>query len=138
MRKIWILSFILLCGACLRFYGLDAESLWADEGITVRTVSDSFTAMKQILAKAIHPPLHYLILHPFTHLFGNSEFVVRLPSAIFGIMSIFMTYCLGKSLFNARTGFIAAGLVALSYFQIRYSQEARNYALLNMLALCSY
>ncbi len=137
-RQIWLLSFILVCGAILRLYGLDTESLWADEGITVRTVSDSFAAMQQILAKAIHPPLHYLILHPLTHVFGNSEFVVRLPSALFGIVSIFMTYRLGKRLFNAPTGLTAAGLVALSYFQIRYSQEARNYALLNMLALFSF
>lgn len=137
-RKVWLLGFILFCGAVLRFYDLSAESLWADEGITVRTVSDSFTAMQQILSKAIHPPLHYLILHPLTHIFGNSEFVVRMPSVIFGIVSIFMTYVLGRRLFNTPTGFIAAGLVALSYFQIRYSQEARNYALLTMLALFSY
>ncbi len=137
-RKVWILGLILLCGAVLRLYGLDSESLWADEGITVKTVSDTFAAMKQILAKAIHPPLHYLILHPLTQAFGNSEFVVRLPSAIFGIVSIFMTYRIGKLLFDTRTGLLAAGLVALSYFQIRYSQEARNYALLNMMSLFSY
>ncbi len=137
-RKMWLLGMILLCGAILRFYGLGAESLWADEGITVRTVSDTFAAMKQILARAIHPPLHYLILHPVAHTFGNSEFVVRIPSAIFGIVSIFMTYRIGKLLFDTRTGLFAAGLVALSFFQIRYSQEARNYALLNMLSLFSY
>lgn len=137
-RKVWLLGSILFCGVILRFYGLGAESLWADEGITVQTVSDSFAAMQQILSKAIHPPLHYLILHPLTHVFGNSEFVVRLPSALFGIVSIVMTYLLGKRLFNTQTGLIAAGLVALSYVQIRYSQEARNYALLNMLALFSY
>lgn len=137
-RKMWFLSLLLLCGAVLRFYGLESESLWADEGITVRTVSDTFAAMKQILATAIHPPLHYLILHPLTQTFGNSELVVRLPSAIFGVVSIFMTYRIGKLLFDTRTGLFAAGLVALSYFQIRYSQEARNYALLNMLSLFSY
>ena len=49
-----------------------------------------------------------------------------------------MTYRLGKLLFNTRTGLLAAGLVALSYLQIRYSQEARNYALMTMLALCAY
>ncbi len=137
-RKMWLLGLILLFGAILRLYGLDSESLWADEGITVWTVSDSFAAMKQMLAKAIHPPLHYLILHPLVHTFGNSEFVVRLPSAIFGMISVFMTYRIGKLLFDTRTGLFAAGLVALSFFQIRYSQEARNYALLNMLSLFSY
>ena len=136
--RAWLLGVILLCGAILRFYGLDFDSLWADEGITVHTVSSSFAAMKAILAKSIHPPLYYLLLHPVTQAFGNSEWVARLPSAIFGVVSIFMTYRLGKLLFNTDTGLLAAGLVALSYFQIRYSQEARNYALMTMLALYAY
>ena len=81
-QRSWIVGIILLCGALLRFYGLGAESLWADEGITVSTVSNAFTAMQEVLAKSIHPPLYYLILHPFVQIFGNSEWVARLPSAM--------------------------------------------------------
>ena len=137
-RKTWILLLILMCALCLRIYGLGTESLWADEGISVRTVSVSFTEMKHLLSRAIHPPLHYLILHGWTHLFGNSEFSVRFPSVIFSLISIFMAYQVGCLLFDRTTGIFAALLVSLSLFNIRYAQEARNYSLLCMLGLTSY
>jgi uncharacterized membrane protein len=112
--------------------------LWADEGISVRTVSGSFTEMKHLLSRAIHPPLHYLILHGWTHLFGNSEFSVRFPSVMFSLISIFMAYRVGGLIFDRTTGIFAALLVSLSLFNIRYAQEARNYSLLCMLGLTSY
>ena len=99
-RRTWLLILILVCGLCLRIYGLGTESLWADEGISVRTVTASFAEMKQVLSKAVHPPLHYLVLHGWTRLFGDSEFSVRFPSVLFSLVTVLMSYRIGSLLFD--------------------------------------
>jgi mannosyltransferase len=71
-------------------------------------------------------------------LFGDSEFSIRFPSLIFGVLSIGAIYQVGKLLFDARKGLIAAFLLALSTFHIYYSQEARPYSLTVFLALLSF
>ena len=70
-------------------------------------------------------------------IFGQSEFSVRFPALIFGVLSIFMIYKLGKALFNPEIGLISALILAVSPFQIHYSQEARPYSLLMLLSLIS-
>ncbi len=137
-RQTWLLALILGGGLLLRVYDLGTESFWLDEGITIRTITASWTEMKQILSGSVHPPLYYLLLGSWTALFGSSEFAARMPSVIFGLVSIFMAYRVGRLLFDTHVGLFAALFVALSLFQIRYAQEARNYSLLCMLSTMSY
>ena len=133
-RSAVALGAILLVGLALRLLGLGSESLWFDEGITVSLLR---APLAEMLAASDRPPLYYVILHPWTRLSGASEFAVRLPSALFGLATVYLTHRLGAVLFERRVGLIAAAMVALSLFQIRYSQEARNYMLMCMLARSS-
>jgi len=84
-----------------------------------------------------HPPFYYIILYFWISVFGSSEFAVRFPSAIFGVLSIFMLYKVGKILFTSKIGVYAALIMAVSVFQIKYSQEARMYSLLTFTTLTS-
>jgi 4-amino-4-deoxy-L-arabinose transferase-like glycosyltransferase len=68
---------------------------------------------------------------------GKSEALLRLPPAIFGIGTIIVTYYLGKTLFDRKTGLIGALFVSISPFLIYYSQEARAYSQLAFLATAS-
>ena len=43
------------------------------------------------------------------------EFVVRLPSALFGMLGVLMTYGVGKRLWNRRVGFLAAVVLATGF-----------------------
>lgn len=79
-------------------------------------------------------PLRYLILH-FFMLLGSNEFIVRLPSLIFGIAGIIGIYFLGNALFGASTGFLSSFLLASSMWHIRHSVSASNYALYVFLSL---
>jgi 4-amino-4-deoxy-L-arabinose transferase-like glycosyltransferase len=47
------------------------------------------------------------------HLFGLNEFSVRLPSAIAGILSILLTYEIGKILFNRQIAWLGAAILML-------------------------
>ena len=89
----------------------------------------------------IHTPelnmvLYYTLLREWMH-FGQTEFVIRSLSALFGIAAIPAVYRLGRRLFDVPTGLIAAALLATHSFHIRYSQEARAYSLqVFLLILC--
>ncbi|OUC08677.1 hypothetical protein RY27_07540, partial [Litorilinea aerophila] len=57
-----LLAFLLLLGAGLRFYRLDASSLWSDEGNTWALMGRSVARIAQDAAANIHPPGYYWLL----------------------------------------------------------------------------
>jgi 4-amino-4-deoxy-L-arabinose transferase-like glycosyltransferase len=54
------------------------------------------------------PPFMYWMMQASASIFGETEFAVRLPSAIFGLMTALLVYHLGRKMFNARVGLWAA------------------------------
>ena len=136
----WIkiaLLLILVLAAFLRFYHLDAQSLWADEGNSVSLSGRSLPSITAGAGHDIHPPLYYYLLHFWMRVFGNSEFAVRALSALLGTALVYLTYLLGRRLSNYRLGLVAAFLSAISPFQVYYSQETRMYILLAALSALS-
>jgi hypothetical protein len=106
------LSFIVLLGAGLRFYGIARESLWMDEATTVRCAD---LALSEIWSQPCDtsPPLYYALQRAWL-LFGRSEAALRSLSAVVATLSILITYALGRHL--AGTG---AGLLRCSRWQMR-------------------
>ncbi len=136
-EKLW-LWLIILGGAALRFYRLDAQSLWQDEGLQYFVASaDSVGAvLDRTRWRTWHPPLAYVINHFFL-LAGNTDFFLRLPSALFGIGSLPIFYVLTKRLASEHTAMVALAVMAISPFHIWYSQEGRMYAQLVFFSLLS-
>lgn len=119
---------IFLLGVLLRLFNLGRDSLWLDELVSFQIASKpTFIEVYSAALLDNHPPLHYLLLHIMTY-FGESEFILRFPSAVFGILTIPVAYKLGEYYFGKSEGLISAFLLSISYFHIRYSQEARMYA----------
>ena len=144
-KQVWfrwlVLGVIILLALCLRFYRLDGQSLWADEGNSAALAARNLATITRDAAHDIHPPLYYYLLHFWVRIFGNSETALRSLSALMGTVLVFATYLLGRELFNRRVALIASFLAALSPLQIYYSQETRMYvpaALLAALALYSF
>jgi mannosyltransferase len=133
-----ILLLVLLLGMALRLYQLDADSLWLDEVKTGITSRLDFVSMVNYQAeKSVHPPLLYMVTHFFLASMGESDFVVRLPAALLGSLSLLLVYEVGKLLWTRREGVIGAFLLAISAYHVRYSQEARHYSLMVFLGLLS-
>jgi len=128
---------ILLLASFLRFYRLDAQSFWNDEGNSARIAERTVQLIVEGAAGDIHPPGYYLLLHCWRGLVGQSEFALRAFSVFAGLMAVTFTYTLGRRLFGVVTGLLAAFLAALSPLAIYYSQEARMYALLAVLSAAS-
>src|ERR1044071_10196409 len=107
---------IIALGAALRVYKLDGESLWLDEAYSIKFSQEAPAGIIEATAKDVHPPLYYFALHYWMMAFGDSDTAVRLLSALFGILAIFVIYRLASRMFDRATGLLAAGLVALSRF----------------------
>jgi len=69
------------------------------------------------------PPVYMYLLVPSIALFGLTEFAVRLPSAIAGILTVIMTYLLVRDLFkNRKLALLASFFIAISPWHIYYSR----------------
>jgi uncharacterized membrane protein len=125
---------ILLVSLAIRLISLN-QSLWLDEGTTALVaklpLSDVFT---KFLPGDFHPPLYYLIVKLWTVVFGYSEISLRMPSVIFGIAAVYMIYLIGRKVQNNNLGLLASAFIATSGLMIYYSQEARMYSLVVLLA----
>lgn len=127
----------LLLGSALRLLNLNADSLWADEIVTGTLARlDAPTLINVVSVYDDHPPLIYLIAHALIG-FYDADFILRLPAAFAGILSISVLYILGKRLWGAPAGILAAFLAMIWPTLIRYGQEARQYALLSLFAAFS-
>jgi uncharacterized membrane protein len=130
---------IILIGLFLRVYDLGTQSIWYDESSSVWIAKMSFLSQVVQATRSFElaPPLYFIILHYWIALFGTSEVALRSLSALFGVLAIPVIYVLGRRLFNDEVGLLAALILALSSFNIWYSQEARMYSLMVLLALLS-
>lgn len=134
-----VLLFVLALATFLRFYLLDGQSFWNDEGNSARIAERSLQLITEGAAGDIHPPLYYYALHAWRGVFGASEFALRSFSTILGVLLVGLTFLIGRKAFSAGVGLLAAFVAAINPFQIYYSQEARMYMLLAVIgAVATY
>lgn len=128
---------VLLLAAGIRFHLLGAQSLWNDEGNSLRLAQRSVGDLIDAAGRDIHPPGYYLLLKAWTGVAGTSEFALRALSALAGLVAVALAMALGRALFARLAGITAGLLVALSPLAVTYSQETRMYAQLALLAAAS-
>jgi uncharacterized membrane protein len=124
-----VLLIYILGGFALRLYRLGADSLWYDETVSALLASKSLPDLIAHTARDIHPPGYYLLLHLWTRLSGDTEFALAFFSVVFGLLLIPLTYALARRLLGRTVAVWAALLVAVSPFNLWYSQEVRMYTL---------
>jgi uncharacterized membrane protein/tetratricopeptide (TPR) repeat protein len=129
-----VLFFVLFAGVFLRFFYLNHILLYDDEPL--HQIRISYQPLPFAFAHYNGSALFTLLIHALLRL-GDIVLMARLPSALFGAITIIAVYVLGTAFFSKREGLIAAGLAALSPFLIRYSQYSRAYALFVLLSLLS-
>jgi mannosyltransferase len=128
----------IIIGAGLRVYHLGTQSLWLDEAYSVDMAKQSFLSVITYLDpnNTNQLPLYNTLLHFWMNL-GHDEFTLRLLSTIFAVGSIPVLYWLGCRLVSKRTGLIGAILLAVSPFDILWSQNARVYTIVVFFSLLS-
>jgi len=123
----WAVLGVALAGLALRLVSL-GSGLWFDE---IQTLVDyvrlplprmlaTFDSQNQHL-------LYSLAARGSIALLGESAFALRLPAVLFGVASLYAVYRFGRLVAGWREGLLAAGLVAVSYHHVWFSQNARGY-----------
>ena len=128
--KTWLL-FITALAFALRLYGLDTQSLWFDEILMVFLAWLSwYDGLVRLLGHGIQltPLFHWVVKLWLT--VGDSDWLLRFPSLVFGVLTIPVVFQLGKTYFNTQTGLLTALVFAINPYQIWYAQELRLYVFL--------
>lgn len=129
---------LLILAFMLRLQSLAFQSLWRDEADAVRfALAPLPDVIKTFSQPGFNGPLYFLMLRGWIGLAGQSEFAIRFPSLLFGVIGIALIYSLGTRLFSRPIGLIAATLLAVSGYHVWYSQEAKMYTLITALALAA-
>ncbi|WP_409316040.1 glycosyltransferase family 39 protein [Pseudomonas sp. KCJK9016] len=128
---------VLIIALALRFYGLERPFFWADEAFSLRLGSLPIDQIWYFSGRDVHPPFYYFVLHIWSLIWGESQYAARALSAVCGSMAVVCSACLVRTVAGARGGLVCGILSAFLPIAIRYSQEARMYALLSLLVVAS-
>src|SRR5688500_17732413 len=131
-----VAGLVVLLGisAWLRPGSLDA-AFWIDEAISVGVSSYGFFEVPDVLRLDGSPPLYYLLLNLWMQAFGDGETATHTLSLLFALLCVPVAWWAGRSLYGARTGWIAALLAALNPYLTYYAQETRMYSLQALLSI---
>ena len=133
-----ILGAVTLAALALRLWGIDARSISHGEvyvpGIPlIAGISeppprhDFYHALLWHFHAEPHPIGWYLSMLGWTDIFGTSPAALRIPSALYGAASVVIVGLIGRRVYTAPVGLLAAGILALHGFHIFWSQTARMY-----------
>lgn len=137
MKK-YILILIIILAFVLRTYklGSNPPSLYWDEASLgynaysiLKTAHDEhgkFLPITNFGAFGDYkPPLYIYATVPSIAILGFSEFAIRFPSALFGVLTVLLTYFLAKKLFeDERIALTAAFFLAISPWHLQFSRGA--------------
>ena len=126
--------FAFVFAAASRFWRLDIQSLWLDEGATWAEVTGKSYAVlvRELISPDAAYPLYHLLLKGWVDLGGDSEFWLRMPSALFGALAIALL-----TLFVPRQpqrGFLLVLLTTAPMF-LWHAQDAKVYSMLLCVAV---
>ncbi len=130
-----IFLIIIIVATGLRFYKLDQfppSISWDEAAVGYNAFSianygkDEYGEVFPLFFKSFGDdkhPVHIYLTAVSVKLFGLSEFSIRLPVALFGVMNVIIIFFLAKFLFKSEIiGLIASFLLAISPFNLHFSR----------------
>jgi 4-amino-4-deoxy-L-arabinose transferase-like glycosyltransferase len=135
MRSDWLPpASLLLLALAARLHGLTSQ-LWHDEISALGSIRRPALEIATTWPGASSHVLYELLARAGWVAFGEGPLGIRLPAALLGAAAVPLLYWLVLPWFGRRAAWFVAGLFALSYHHIFYSQNARGYTTLIFFAL---
>ncbi|QXZ15638.1 glycosyltransferase family 39 protein [Pseudomonas sp. AO-1] len=124
------LAAVLIIALCVRFYSITVPVIWYDEAYSLLLAREAPARIWALTALDVHPPLYYVLLHYWVAVWGESPLAARAFSVLADVGTLLLCIKLMSLVSTRQATWIAALLLALLPISVRYSQEARMYALL--------
>jgi 4-amino-4-deoxy-L-arabinose transferase-like glycosyltransferase len=143
LKDHWTLLKIIACaaitlGVYLRLAGINSKSLWLDEVMTVDDVNmPTLAAMFSHFKNLPLPPLYYISLWTWVGFWGLNDVSIRSLSTVSGLLALPVMYLTWRPLLGPRAMAWAMALLALNSYHIAYSQDAKMYSMVWLLAIAS-
>lgn len=135
MKK-YIIPAIFALALFLRLFDLGLARFWYDESFTALLTRLDIPHLVLATAGDTHPPLYYLVVWLTARTLGTSEAALRLPSVIFSMLSLWLTWRIARKIgLSEPVRMAVLVFMAINPLEIGYAQEARMYALFQALVL---
>ncbi len=129
---------VMLLSFVVRWIDIE-RGLWLDELHTSWVVADGFNDVGQRAVAGNQAPLYFFICKACVWTLGHHEWTLRLTSLLAGICLPLIVWQVLRRLTRSQLiPLSAALLIAIDPYFIRYSQEARPYALLQLFGLLQF
>jgi hypothetical protein len=131
-----LLAAVLALAAGLRLWQLDRAALWEDDYLNLDRALLPLGLMWDLqkwqgpadTPYDFQPPLSFALEHLALDV-SRASAAARMVSVAAGVLAVWGTFALGRGLFGAGPGLLAALLVCLSLFHIEYSRAIKAYGL---------
>ncbi len=127
----------VLAAFALRVFRLGEQNVWWDEALAIWAVRQSFAGVTAWTASDVHPPLFFWTLWGWVRLVGQTELAARFLTVVWGVLTVALAGAIGLRLAGRPAGVIAVVLVAVSPFEVAWSQELRMYMLASLAGLAA-
>lgn len=130
-------ALITLIAIVMRSYRLGSD-LWLDEITPI--VDYGHMPVVQVIGSYLRTNNHLLntlLTNLSIGVFGESEWSVRLPAMVFGVATIPLFYWVARLALSRWASVAAAGVLAVSYHHIFFSQNSRGYSAALFFALAT-
>ena len=130
---LWLLACVVLAGAVVRFWGLGSVGLHGDEKTMALPVMSLVNHGLPLMPSGMFYPRavgQLYLMAVAVMAFGQSEWALRLPSALCGVLLIVLTWKVGARFLTPRWNLALAAAVAFLPSFIEDAQTARMYVFL--------
>ncbi len=143
-RELYIkVILFVICGILFTYHLGSALPIIESEKFYFQSVKEMFarhdwiTPYYQGRFRFQKPILFYWLVSLSYLTFGINNFAVRFPSAVAGVLTVIFTFNIGRRLFDRKTGFLAAGILATSALFFMYARYASPDMVLTFLIVLS-
>jgi hypothetical protein len=126
---IWAILTALMIFAASMFSHYTADlALWGDEAFSSEaSAQPNVRAVIEFVEPDIHPPLYFLLLHGWRQVAGADVFWLRMPSLMAALLSVAITFRIGREMFGLRAAVVAAAMLITSDIVLSLVPEVRHY-----------
>jgi len=136
-RETLTIALLLVLAIVLRLHALGDE-LWYDEIVTqIRVAHLDLLGIATTYESQNQHLLYSLLARVAITALGDTPAALRLPAVLFGVLSVWAVWLLGRDLLSRREALLAAALLTVTDVHVWFSQNARGYTALLFATLLS-